>query len=1230
MHRVKYLCTLIGLLATQASAADKIPLFNQVESAKRIFDLEQVRSQQVSSKPVVALTKLQNHRVSTGSDTQNYQFNVLNEQSIDAQTILTVQQSYNGLPIWGHELVLLLDSRKQLEQAYGSLVEGLKADLPEFRLASNDKLAQMQAQFIATFYQDNERVFRNETVSQVIFIDESNVAHHAAMIQFFTDVVSDKSHPEKVIAFVDISNGKLLSKFDGLHRFDVEGGSGPSGNAKVARDDYQQSGYAAYPPTTFVVRLEAEGQGSNCYFDAKNVETRNYAHNINAVTTPYRYDCTTSTRNDFQPFHSANNPLNDAHFHAQTASLMYEAYLGHKPYFDQKIVQNVHYGINMDQAFYENGQIYLGDGDFLFYPMVALDVVAHEISHGFTEEFGTSTPKSMLTGQARAINEAFSDMAGEAAEYFLKGTNDWLSNTEAYRLDEALRYFAEPKKDGASIDHVDDYDNSISAHHGAGVFNRAFHFLATNKMGEVESPWTTKYAFILFANANKYCWTANSTYESAADCAFRQASSIATLLTNDGVKKADGSSWKTFELKNHIRKAFAQVGISLDVNKGVEAEFGYDRRFLAYQFKNLTNFDGNVVEGSSDATNWQWHWDFGHDGATSNAIAPTHTFPAAGVYTVTLTATSPQGVSDLYQLNVTVNDSYCTANGVNHDKYFISKVTLNGTEKASGSTGYSDFSANPVILQDGNKLNVTIDAGSHADTQDKTKNFYVWLDKNDDGLFDKNSELVLSGSNKTTFTGSLSLTGELDKVYRLRTAVSFGLLKQACGDISWGEIEDYSVHLIENTTPVTLSIQEAMGVNLVSFTNNTIDARIEHWRWSFGDGVQSSDKSPTHEYSRSGAYEVVLRALDKHSNELARWSKTVNFQTQITPRFEYSVTGKTLSVNAMSSVMPKGSTVYWEFGDGFTSTQIQTSHTYVEERAYNVTLTVRHDDGDKQTSKEITLGEGTFKPQLTHTVKKLDNGQYEVAFINDTQKPSDLSSSYKLIKLIWNFGDGSPVQEVSSYDFGKDNVHVYDAGSFTPSLEIKYYNKNWDYVSGTTSLQLELKPDEPIAYCQASGFTEYEHIKNVTFNQDGPFTNSELSGVVNPNNPIRLYVGQNNTYRIEADYAGSDKFAENYHVWIDLNQNGQFGDGDWRNDKSELIIADFDNTTQDFGNGFVQGTFQLPANLIKTGTTRTRMRILQYYDFSRINSIDPCSDYSSSATPGSGEIEDYLVEIIKN
>src|SRR3546814_13045578 len=82
-----------------------------------------------------------------------------------------------------------------------------------------------------------------------------------------------------------------------------------------------------------------------------------------------------------------------------------------------------------------------GDGASTFYPLVGLDVLAHEVSHGYTEQ-NSNLEYSLQPG---GINEAFSDIAGEAAEFFFKGEKDFLIGGEIFKAPgEALRSMEEP------------------------------------------------------------------------------------------------------------------------------------------------------------------------------------------------------------------------------------------------------------------------------------------------------------------------------------------------------------------------------------------------------------------------------------------------------------------------------------------------------------------------------------------------------------------------------------------------------------------------------------------------------------------------------------------------------------------------------------------------------------------------------------------------------------------
>ncbi|MBO7942914.1 M4 family metallopeptidase, partial [Streptomyces sp. S9] len=118
-----------------------------------------------------------------------------------------------------------------------------------------------------------------------------------------------------------------------------------------------------------------------------------------------------------------------------------------------QLTMRVHYSNSYENAFWDGSAMTFGDGATTFYPLVSLDVSAHEVSHGFTEQ----QSGLVYSGQSGGINEAFSDMAGEAAEYYMNGTNDFLVGAQIFKASGALRYMDDPTRDGRSIGHASNY-----------------------------------------------------------------------------------------------------------------------------------------------------------------------------------------------------------------------------------------------------------------------------------------------------------------------------------------------------------------------------------------------------------------------------------------------------------------------------------------------------------------------------------------------------------------------------------------------------------------------------------------------------------------------------------------------------------------------------------------------------------------------------------------------------
>ncbi|EIL93752.1 zinc-dependent metalloprotease, partial [Rhodanobacter spathiphylli] len=138
------------------------------------------------------------------------------------------------------------------------------------------------------------------------------------------------------------------------------------------------------------------------------------------------------------------------------------------PPLNMQLRMNVHYKSNYENAFWDGSAMNFGDGASTFYPLVSLDVTSHEISHGYTEQ----NSNLEYSGQSGGMNEAYSDIAGEAAEFYDRGSADFLVGADIVKtsagIGDALRYMCNPPQDGGSIDNAANYTSSLDVHYSSG------------------------------------------------------------------------------------------------------------------------------------------------------------------------------------------------------------------------------------------------------------------------------------------------------------------------------------------------------------------------------------------------------------------------------------------------------------------------------------------------------------------------------------------------------------------------------------------------------------------------------------------------------------------------------------------------------------------------------------------------------------------------------------------
>lgn len=400
------------------------------------------------------------------------------------------QQIYKGLPVFNTSVVAT-QTDKGIGQVYGVVAQQIDADVAstspqvEQQQAINIALSYYQQQAPSLVTQDLKT--ENENAKLMVRLDENQIAHVVYLVDFFVAT----SEPSRPFFFIDAMSGEVLQTWEGLNHVEAAA-SGPGGNQKTGLYQYGMD----YP--NFIV----DKVGSTCSMVNSAVKTVDMKNATSGGST-FSYSCTdASNYNDHKSINGAYSPLNDAHYFGKVVFDMYKDWMNTSPLTFQ-LTMRVHYDSNYENAFWNGSSMTFGDGQNTFYPLVDINVSAHEVSHGFTEQNSGLVYANMSGG----INEAFSDIAGEAAEFYMKGSVDWVVGSDIFKSSGGLRYFDQPSKDGRSIDHASQYYNGLNVHNSSGVFNRAYYLLAN------KANWSVRKGFEVFTVANQLYWTANSTFD---------------------------------------------------------------------------------------------------------------------------------------------------------------------------------------------------------------------------------------------------------------------------------------------------------------------------------------------------------------------------------------------------------------------------------------------------------------------------------------------------------------------------------------------------------------------------------------------------------------------------------------------------------------------------------------------------------------------------------------------
>jgi PKD repeat protein len=237
--------------------------------------------------------------------------------------------------------------------------------------------------------------------------------------------------------------------------------------------------------------------------------------------------------------------------------------------------------------------------------------------------------------------------------------------------------------------------------------------------------------------------------------------------------------------------------------------------------------------------------------------------------------------------------------------------------------------------------------------------------------------------------------------------------------------------LPQNELPEALaSIEEIEGLTVRFYGDDSQDpdGRIVAYLWDFGDGAESRERNPVHEYARAGNYVVTLTVTDDAEAEDEVTIRTGPL-AGIAPVARASILRQermTFFFTSGGSSDPDGHIVayHWDFGDGTEAESPNPEHSYREPGDYTVTLTVTDNHGERDRDT-VFIGGMFARPVASASVIEVVG--LRVIFTGVESRYAD----GRIVAYHWEFGDGATAG-------GPEVGHVYPKdGDYRVTLTVE-------------------------------------------------------------------------------------------------------------------------------------------------------------------------------------------------
>ncbi len=410
-------------------------------------------------------------------------------------------QMYRGIPVFEGQIITHVDL------ASGT-VRGITRSLREIGdLDVNARIGEDDAVALGLIKAGVSSDAQTATDLMVFVSREDGSSHLAWRVHVVVD--NGLVDPVDWMTFVDAHDGSVLLSYNNLH-----------------------TGRPTQPPPDD--GTPATGTAHTLYVGTVNLATESYPDGTFGMKDPtrggiYTTDMLGKKSGDGTMFRDADNTWGnfsnsdratagtDAHFGAVMTWDYFLNIHGRNGIFNDGTgtYSRVHYGRDYNNAYWSSSCkcMTYGDGDgTLMSPLVALDVAAHEMTHGVT----SATAELVYSGESGGLNESMSDIFAAAVEvyasaYSSKVPDFWIGEdlwTPATPGD-ALRYMDDPTLDGRSIDHYSQFTSTMDVHYSSGLANHVFYLMCEGGTNQTSGMSVTA---IGMAKAEKIFYRALTVY----------------------------------------------------------------------------------------------------------------------------------------------------------------------------------------------------------------------------------------------------------------------------------------------------------------------------------------------------------------------------------------------------------------------------------------------------------------------------------------------------------------------------------------------------------------------------------------------------------------------------------------------------------------------------------------------------------------------------------------------